>query len=145
MSDIAKILDYLKVKGYKSSSIRAEILSLLLESRSQLSTVEIINNLSAKSLKPNKTTVYRELDMLVQESVIGQINAGEKKLYELKPDLGHHHHLICTSCQIVDCVKIPENFHQMEDDMSQKLGFKIKNHIMEFFGECGKCQQVLNH
>ena len=141
LPDISKIQNYLKSKGYKASSVRTKILEFLNSYQFQVSAVEIMDYLSQSGLKPNKTTVYRELEMLVRESVIGQINASEnRKLYELRSDLGHHHHLICTNCESVNCVTVPENFHQMEQEMSQKMGFKITNHVMEFFGECNKCQ-----
>lgn len=88
-------------------------------------------------LKVNKTTVYRQLDKLVQNGVVQEINFGDgKKRYELAGR--HHHHLICDSCgKIIDIDNcFPENF---EKTVKIKNGFEIKRHSVEFFGLCSQC------
>lgn len=83
----------------------------------------------------NKTTIYRELSKLVLEGEAVEVDFGDgKKRYELaKKD--HHHHAICTKCNLIKDVRINE----------RGLDLKIKNffiqrHSVEFFGLCNNCR-----
>ena len=100
---------------------------------------QIINHLKKTGHRVNKTTIYRQLDFLIGHDLIQELDFGEgKKRYELKRE--HHHHLICTGCHKVLCVKVKENFKGQEEEIDQKVNFKITSHMLEFFGICSSCQ-----
>ena len=86
-----------------------------------------------KKIKVNKTTIYRELDFLVDCGIVSEVYFGDRiKRYELK-DLRHHHHLICLNCKKVRNVNMEENFNTPKS-------FKVIKHNLEFFGFCANCQ-----
>lgn len=86
-----------------------------------------------KKIKVNKTTIYRELDFLVDKGIVNEVNFGDrKKRFELK-DLEHHHHLVCLNCKSVEDVNINESFNVPKS-------FKVIKHNLEFFGFCASCQ-----
>lgn len=100
---------------------------------------QIMDYLKKTGLRVNKTTIYRQLDFLVEQGLIQELDFGEgKKRYELKKE--HHHHLICTGCHKVQCIEIKENFKGQEDEIDKKENFKITSHMLEFFGICNNCQ-----
>jgi Fe2+ or Zn2+ uptake regulation protein len=104
---------------------------------------QIMAYLEKNALKVNKTTVYRQLDFLLEQGLIQELDFGEgKKRYELKKE--HHHHLICTDCNKVECIEIKENFKGQEAEINKKTNFKISGHMLEFFGQCGSCQRKTN-
>jgi Fe2+ or Zn2+ uptake regulation protein len=142
MSSVANIILELKNKGYKNSFLRSQILDYLFSSNKPLSARQILSKLAENNLKPNKTTIYRELEMLTKEGILGEIKALESsKLYELtSTEIGHHHHLVCTSCEDIQCVKIPENLATIQKDIQKNQSFEIERHIMEFFGKCSNCR-----
>ncbi len=135
----------LKNKGYKFSNIRVKIMQYLQSSKTPLTPSEIIQKLLKDGLKPNKTTVYRELEMLSKEQIVSELTLLDgKKRYE-HSKLGHHHHLICNSCNKIECVKIPEDLEKLQAKIEKQNSFKIQNHLLEFFGLCQKCQLSINN
>lgn len=88
-------------------------------------------------LKVNKTTVYRQLDKLLEENKIIEVELGDgKKRYELK-DLDHHHHLVCKKCGKIDDIELDEKI--IISELSKKTKFKVESHSLEFFGTCVDC------
>jgi Fur family ferric uptake transcriptional regulator len=55
------------------------------------------------------------------------------------PSEHHHHHLICTSCGKVTEFE-DDLLDELEDDIQQKMGFKVLNHQVKFYGTCKECQ-----
>lgn len=101
---------------------------------------QVLNYLKDNNVSVNKTTVYRQLDYLLQKGLIRELDFGEgKKRYELAK--GHHHHLICVNCNDIQCVEIKEDFEDQEIEIGKKTNFKISGHRLEFFGLCSACQQ----
>lgn len=86
----------------------------------------------------NKTTVYRQIDKLLEDCVISEVNFGDgKKRYELK-SLEHHHHLICRKCDKLEDVSFEEK--DFLNKIKVRTNFKITDHSLEFFGYCSNCQ-----
>lgn len=86
-----------------------------------------------KKVKVNKTTIYRELNFLLGKNLIQEVDLLDgKKRYE-GTDSGHHHHLVCISCNDVKDVDFEENFDLPGD-------FSVIKHSLEFFGYCKNCQ-----
>jgi Fe2+ or Zn2+ uptake regulation protein len=88
-------------------------------------------------LKVNKTTVYRQIDKLIQDNKIIEVELGDgKKRYEPK-DLKHHHHLVCNKCGRLEDIKLDEKW--IIKEVSKKTDFKVERHSLEFFGTCVNC------
>lgn len=82
----------------------------------------------------NKTTIYRELPKMIADGSVVEVDFGDgKKRYELaKSD--HHHHAICTKCNLVKDVKVDERYL-----FPKVKGFSLIRHSVEFFGLCENC------
>jgi Fe2+ or Zn2+ uptake regulation protein len=103
---------------------------------------QILEYLEENNLIVNKTTVYRQLDSLLNKGLIQELDFGEgKKRYELSKT--HHHHLVCLGCNNIQCVELSENFINQETIINKKTDFKITGHMLEFFGYCSVCQGVI--
>ncbi|MBP3781487.1 MAG: transcriptional repressor, partial [Selenomonas sp.] len=55
------------------------------------------------------------------------------------PSEHHHHHLICTSCGKVTEFE-DDLLEELEGDIQNKMGFKVLNHQVKFYGTCKECQ-----
>lgn len=132
------ILD-LKQQGHKITEVRTEIVKILLNSDTPLTIIELIKKLEEKTLKPNKTTVYREVEFLRDLEVIEEVDFGEgKKRYEISNS--HHHHVICVNCKTIKDVSMDKDIDSFGEKIMDKTGFKSIGHSLEFFGLCPDCQ-----
>lgn len=131
------ILNYLKKRGLRQSRIRKLLVEIFTKSQKPVSAVDLLEEFKVPA---NKTTVYRELYILVDQNVLREVDFGDgTKRYELASDT-HHHHLICTSCKKVEDIDLKTDLAKDEKEITTKTGFKISFHSLEFFGFCKKCQ-----
>lgn len=143
MDPIQETLSYLKAKGYKTTRVRTLVIELLANSKSPISVTEILQKFTLRPNEltvPNKTTIYRELDFLLEQGIIREIDFSEsKKRYEFK-DAKHHHHIICVKCKKIEDVDLNQDLKAQETKITKEKNFKIINHSLEFFGLCSICQ-----
>lgn len=94
-------------------------------------------SLLVKKIGVNKTTVYRQIEKLLERNILTEIDFGDgKKRYELK-SLGHHHHIVCKNCGKLEDIEIDED--NLIKSVIDKTNFKIESHSLEFFGKCLSC------
>lgn len=135
----SSIIESLKSKGHKNTKIRQALVEILLSIHSPLSITELLQNLSKKGLKPNKTTVYREISLLKDLDTVQEVDFGDgKKMYEISED--HHHHIRCVQCNLIKDVPMDRELNDQERKILKNLGFKPVGHSLEFFGLCESCQ-----
>lgn len=139
----------LKERGYRITLGRAAVLDILTRSDKHLSAEDIYIKIRKRYPNIGLTTVYRTLDLLANMGLIFKFDFGDGRArYELAegPNSIHHHHLICTGCnKIVDYTdfvdKEIELLKQVEKELSKKYGFKITNHLIQFYGLCKDCKE----
>lgn len=139
MTKADKIILDLKQQGHKITDVRMELVKILLASDSPLTISELIKKLGSAKLKPNKTTVYREIEFLKELEVLEEVDFGEgKKRYEISDF--HHHHVICVHCKTIKDVSMDKDVDNLGKKIVEKMGFKPVGHSLEFFGLCENCQ-----
>lgn len=135
------ILKNLKDKGARMTSVRSSLVEIFSRKKKPISAGEILEELKKYGLVVNKTTVYRELEFLLQGKVISQISLDDdQKRYELFEE--HHHHLVCQNCrkiEEVEFVEIEKLLSSVEKKLLKKKSFSRILHSLEFFGLCSKC------
>jgi Fur family ferric uptake transcriptional regulator len=95
---------------------------------------------SARVVEPRIgiATVYRALTAMTDSGYIEQVDARDgAALYARCRSVGHHHHLVCTSCGRV------EEAECHLDDMIERLratrGFVVTAHDLNLSGLCAEC------
>jgi Fe2+ or Zn2+ uptake regulation protein len=92
-----------------------------------------------------QSSVYRNLGVLEHAGVVRRIvTPDDHASFELAEDLSdHHHHLICSSCGVIEDFVVPE---QLEDELSRVLSgaarqhrFTVSAHTLDLFGTCKTC------
>lgn len=137
---LAEIQDSLKSKGRRKSLYREEILRLFAGNDTPQAATDILAVIQRAGKNPNKTTIYRELDLLVEEGIIKPVNLLEgKHRYQLITDK-HYHHLVCTNCKKIEQVELENDLDKVESKIAQSKHFKVQDHSLEFFGTCEDCQ-----
>jgi Fur family transcriptional regulator, ferric uptake regulator len=129
-----KVILNLKGSGLRITPIRKSLISFFIKAASPLSVSDILSE-----IKANKTTIYREIEVLLKSDQLIEIDfADGKKRYELS-ELAHHHHLICLKCHLVQDVILEESLKKEENQIKSSKNFKVMKHNLEFFGYCQKC------
>ena len=134
-------LTNLKSAGHKITPVRSALISIFRKNTSPLSISELLEKLKSLNLKPNKTTVYREIDFLIKQNLISGVDFGEgKKRYEGSSG-AHHHHIICVNCKKIKDVQMDRDLDLFNAKIAKQAGYKPAGHSLEFFGLCPTCQR----
>lgn len=116
------------------------VLFLLKQARKPLSVPELQFLLSKENLDPNKTTLYRMLEKLVEDGTVEALLLDPKIMhYEFKTH--HHHHFRCQSCDGIACIDDPDleiKIHELEQKL-QHQGFGVVEHSFSLMGKCKTC------
>ncbi|MFH1186593.1 MAG: Fur family transcriptional regulator [Candidatus Levyibacteriota bacterium] len=135
----------LKGKEIKKTLARTAILNILKKIKKPISVSEIIEKLNQTSIKIDRVTVFRNINLMTKKGLINKVEFNEGKFrYELT-SLPHHHHIVCTKCGNVKDIK-SDLLHDQIDKISKtanKLyGFETEEHKVEFFGKCKTCKNI---
>ena len=123
------------------TKVRRAVLEILCKSKVPLAASELIAGLARRALEVNKTTVYRELDFMLDQKIIREIDLLDgRKRYEVLGEHDHHHHMICTQCKSIKCVEMANDLDVLEAEIFSKFKFRVTSHTLEFFGLCSKCR-----
>lgn len=128
----------------RNSSRRLRILEYLQGVERFLSSQEIHKQLKARGDSLGLATVYRQLEILVEEGHVDSIVSpkGEKLFRHCGVDEDHHHHIICKKCGSTRQIEISE-VEAMAEMAAKKYGFSDVSHSLEIFGICEKCSHTL--
>ena len=115
-----------------------ELLMQVLEKNHYLTVSETLVELEKMGRSCNKTSIYRNIEKLIEEKQVCRHSFGTDKVYyELRGhhEQHHHDHFVCEKChkiESLDCsievVKVPNNY-------------QVDHHHVTFFGTCNRCQK----
>lgn len=128
----------IRSSGGRLTKTKKTIIDVLSENHCLLSKKELIKKLKIKKIKPNRSTIYRELQFLTKTNIVVRNTIAGVDYYEIPQD--HHHHLVCINCNSISKVKISNHLKQQEKQIAKQNKFNIINHSLEFYGYCHKCQ-----
>lgn len=138
----------LAAEGLRNTEPRRIILDILGRTSRHLSAEDIYFLVRGINPSIGFATVYRTLDLLDRMGIVQKFDFGEgRSRYELisnRDKDSHHHHLVCTSCRkVIDYSNFAEEEKELikktEEVLSRKHGFRIKSHIIHFYGICNEC------
>lgn len=92
-----------------------------------------------------QSSVYRNLDALEQAGVVHRVvTEDDFARFELTEDLtGHHHHLVCSSCGLVEDVPasagLEQSLHAAAAQITDATGFRTTHHRIDLVGLCRRC------
>jgi len=82
----------------------------------------------------NLATVYRSLNLMIQEGLVAAVHLPEQPTrFEIFGH--HHHHFLCKQCDRVF------DIHSCSDEISRlaPLGFAVDDHDLTLYGRCPDC------
>ena len=141
-SKTAEIRYELVVGGFRMTKLRSALLEIFANEVKPFSADEILTVLKKNDLPVHKVTLYRELDVLANASVIRPIHFHDQILRYESVEHNHHHHVVCVKCNTIADVDVGDNFEEVERKITKKTKFTILRHSLEFFGLCNACSSA---
>ncbi len=130
----------LKESGLGSNPNRYRILEVIGNNSSPLSARQIYETLSRND-NINRVTVYRILDLLVENALVDRISSGGRSfVYGLAPNENHpsHPHFYCKSCGNLECLN-PQSLNVDLMPMQRTFPGVIENVAVRVDGVCKNC------
>jgi Fur family transcriptional regulator, ferric uptake regulator len=130
----------LKSTGLGSTPNRLRVMEIIGSNNSPLSTREIYNTLN-RTRSINRVTVYRILDLLVENGLIERINGGGRSFrYGLAPNEHHHPHphFYCKYCGNMECLS-PESLSINIESIHRTFPGQVHQIDVRVEGICKTC------
>ncbi|TQI66933.1 transcriptional repressor [Clostridium sp. KNHs216] len=130
----------LRQKGLKNTKRRMAILEILEKQTQPVAAEQIFMELNRYDLSISMSTVYRELDSLVNNNLALKIkiNESNKALYEYNRMI-HKHYLVCLGCKkMISLDMCPLKTY--EEKLQEQTHFIITDHKLNIYGYCPECQ-----
>jgi Fur family transcriptional regulator, ferric uptake regulator len=128
----------LKRSGHKLTPQRLAIIKIVMESRELLSPAVLYEKVRQIDPEVGEVTVYRTLNILTELGLVCIVHTGENTHSYISRPPEHHDHLICSKCgKVIDFMDC--NVTDLEQRLMSKTGFTIREHRLDFYGECRHC------
>ena len=124
-------------KTLKHSKQRDALLMLLKSVKNHPTADWLYDNLRKEFPKISLATVYRNLNLLVDNGEIIRLDCnGDAEHYDGNPQ--NHYHFICRNCSAIIDVSISTD-ESLNELVTEKNTLKIEDHALFFHGLCEKC------
>jgi Fur family ferric uptake transcriptional regulator len=139
MPHCQSIIQDLRARGYRLTPQREMIIEALAHSRKHLSAEDIHKMIQPRTHAMNIATVYRTLDLLVEEGMVSRIDVGGGRELYATDRHGPHLHLACRRCGKV--IEADQSLIQpLEKKLHEAHGFTPDLEHISLFGLCEDCQ-----
>lgn len=139
-----QLYDELQKKGLKLTTARKIMLEIFLDSSDKLlNASDLYIRVQGKCNRINFSTVYRNLEILVDSGLVEKITFAGAAKYKLLEDDTHRHHLICTVCNKTEPLPYCP-IGELVATVKKNSGFLPTEHRVEIFGFCAECNDKTN-
>ncbi len=125
------------MKNY--SRQREEIIKVVKDSYNHPTAEDIYIIVKAKNSSVSRSTVYRNLGVLVDNKIINKISmqVGPDR-YDYKREI--HNHAVCTKCGKVFDFEYHFNYDDIQKEVKSQTGIEISNNGIALEGICDSCK-----
>jgi Fur family ferric uptake transcriptional regulator len=111
---------------------------LLAEHDGHLSAEDVVERVREKLPGVNTSTVYRTLEILVDDGLLLRTDLGGDRAY-YEPVRDHpHHHVVCERCGKVTHLH-DGTLGDLAQRIAQDSGYRLGEREISFFGTCASC------
>jgi Fur family ferric uptake transcriptional regulator len=119
---------------------RMAIIKLVMASEEHLTPSALYEKVHQVAPEVGEVTVYRTLNILSELGLVCVVHAGGGAPSYISSPSGHHGHLICSACgRVIDFRNC--NVSALEKRLVSETGFAIREHRLDFYGECRECHE----
>lgn len=129
------------MESQRNTKQRKLILAIVSNRYNHPTAEQIYLEAKEKNKKISRSTVYRNLSILVAQGKIIQTKLPTSDHYEaLNKD---HYHFVCSKCDAIFDVPLDYDA-DANDSLAEKMGFKVTKHRTIFEGVCANCLKKEN-
>lgn len=132
-------LSTLRKRGYRITPQRELIIEAIARNPSHFTADEIHGEVQTRTRALNIATVYRTLELLVEEGLVSRSDFGQGVVIYAPEDHGPHIHLVCRHCDHVIDADISLAL-SMKKQLQDHYQFDLDLHHLAVFGLCSQCQ-----
>lgn len=127
----------LRRAGLRPTRQRVAVLDAL-RGRDELVTAQELHHaLRRRAGGPGLATIYRTLAALAEAGEVDTFPRDGESAFRLC-GAGHHHHLVCRSCGLVEEIESDE-VEAWVGRVARRRGFEVTGHTADVFGRCASC------
>ncbi len=142
---ITRGLARLRELGCKLTPQRRAMLALFASREGHWTPQDVLDQLATLEPGLSRATVYNNLDLFAQAGLVQRVQAESGQTY-FDPNLTPHHHAVCTGCQHIIDVTLPESVTQamvaaMMQAMPPGQAFAVDGVTLWVNGVCEACRR----
>lgn len=123
--------------GIRKTPVYNGLMRIFSRNPKPITVGELLNALYKLNLRPNKTTIYRQLEKMEKEGLVRRVNISDANATYEAVSSAHHHHLVCERCGDVRDIVLKNEKALLKAIAAQ--GFTTNTHKFEIFGLCASC------
>lgn len=134
---VADLADELAAAGYRVTGPRLAVLKAVTAQPGAFSVNDLEQWLARRDESPGLASIFRTVRLLCDLQLLQRIH-GLDECHHYSLNRGHSHHLVCTRCGAIE--RFDEcGVQPLVQQLEQRTGFQISNHLIELFGLCPRC------
>ncbi len=139
MSPCQTFIDTLRSRGFRITPQREMIIEAIAHQGDHINAEEVFKRVQTRARSVNIATIYRTLDLLVEQGLASRIDLGEGRVMYATNQHGPHIHLVCRQCgQITDADQ--ELLTSLTRQLKASYGFAADLQHISVLGLCPSCQ-----
>lgn len=125
----------------RNTIVSKNVINLLESSNHPLNVSQILDELAAKKVFPNKATIYRILKKLKTKDMVNEFTVRNGTSYFELSAHSHHHHFICQNCDKAYCLSgcHMSTYNINLDKLLPSKEFTVSSHDFNLYGVCESC------
>jgi Fe2+ or Zn2+ uptake regulation protein len=133
-------LNALQENGYRLTGARKAVVETMAGSLRAMTPLEVYDSARTSYPALGLVSVYRTLEKLEELHLIQRVHQPEGCQAFIPAGQGHQHLLLCQRCGRVTYFE-GDNLDGLIAGISEKTGYKIRDHWLQLFGLCQNCRQ----
>ena len=139
MSPCQTYIDTLRTRGFRITPQRELIVEAIAHQGNHINAEEVFARIQEQTHSVNIATVYRTLELLVEQGLVSRIDLGEGQVVYATHQHGLHIHLVCRQCgQVIDADQ--NLLLSLNEQLTTRYQFAADLQHISVLGLCSDCQ-----
>lgn len=139
MSPCETFIGTLRARGFRITPQREMIIESIAHAGEHINAEQVFDQIQRRTRTVNIATVYRTLDLLVEQGLASQIDLGAGRVIYATNQHGPHIHLVCRQCGSVTDAN-QDLLATLNHELQSRYQFAADLQHISILGVCRDCQ-----